>query len=110
MAWANSDNKKARRIATGLKKPFKNDLEIFVALTKHVRKSSYFSFPATNFARLFKIALGANVANDTLAIELLFEAAQGLVHGLSTANTNFYWHKLIFLGFRESAERRLLWA
>lgn len=46
-------------------------LAIFVTLTKHIVESGDLALAAFDFARLFKVTLLADIANDAFAVNLL---------------------------------------
>lgn len=69
-----------------------SQLQVGVALAQHIGEGCYLLLATAHLTRLFKITFSPDITNDTLAIELLLEAAQGLVHGLTTANVYFNWH------------------
>lgn len=66
--------------------------EVLVASAQHRREGSNLLFATANFAGLFEIALGAHVADDAFAVELLLQAAKGPFHGLAFADFDFNGH------------------
>ena len=74
------------------KKPSRH-LHALVALAQHIGEGGNLVFTALDFRRLFEITLGAGIANNSLAVELLFKPTEGFFHGLAFTDFNFYGHK-----------------
>jgi hypothetical protein len=71
-------------------------LHVFVALAEHVGERLHFVFATANLARFLEVAFGADIFDDAFAFELLFQAAQRLVHGFAFANLDFYGHDVVW--------------
>ena len=63
-----------------------------VAVTQHLREGHNLVAATLLGARLLKVALGTNTLNDVLAFELLFQAAQGALDGLTFTDFDFDGH------------------
>ena len=63
-----------------------------MAVTQHLREGHDLVLATLLGAGLFEVALGTNTLNDVLAFELLFQAAQGALHGLTFTDFDFDGH------------------
>ena len=63
-----------------------------VAVAEHLGEGHHLFLAAAFFAGFFVVALGADVLDDVLAFEFLFETAEGAVNGLAFADFDFDGH------------------
>ena len=87
----------------------RQELPVFVPKTQHIGEVHDFLFAPFHFGRFFEIPLGAHVANNTLAIELLFQTAERAFHGLTFAYFYFDRHSsLVGMVFKRKSSEAIL--
>lgn len=67
-------------------------LAVLVTDPQHVRKLGDLHLAPACFRRLFEIAFGADVFNDALTVEALFEYPEGTVNWVAFADLYFNRH------------------